>query len=96
MEDHTPKCSILIRSFNEEKHIGRLLSGILEQTIEDIEIILVDSGSSDATVAIASHFPVRILNIDPEEFTFGRSLNLGCAEAKGEFIVILSENIYTL
>jgi rhamnosyltransferase len=96
MEDHSPKCSIVIRSFNEEKHISRLLTGVLEQTINDIEIILVDSGSSDATVAIASHFPVRMLSIDPEEFTFGRSLNIGCAVAKGEFIVISSAHVYPL
>jgi rhamnosyltransferase len=96
MEDYCPKGSIVIRSYNEEQHIGRLLTGVLEQTIQDIEIILVDSGSSDATVSIASHFPVRILSIDPDEFTFGRSLNLGCAAAKGEFIIISSAHVYPL
>jgi cellulose synthase/poly-beta-1,6-N-acetylglucosamine synthase-like glycosyltransferase len=42
-----PVCSIVLRAFNEEKHIGRLLSGILEQKTSDVEIILVDSGSTD-------------------------------------------------
>ena len=90
------KCSIVIRSYNEERHIGRLLTGILEQTEKDIEIILVDSGSTDATVAIASRFPVHVIQIKPEEFTFGRSLNIGCAKAKGEFIVISSAHVYPL
>jgi rhamnosyltransferase len=94
MENQNPKCSIVIRSYNEERHIGRLLTGILEQTIDDLEIILVDSGSTDATVAIASHFPIRIMNIKPEDFTFGYSLNAGCAMAKGEFIVISSAHVY--
>ena len=89
-----PACSIVIRSFNEERHIGRLLAGILEQTTQDVEIVLVDSGSTDATVAIASRFPVRVLHIDPSEFTFGRSLNLGCAEATRELIVIASAHVY--
>jgi len=47
-----PTCSIVIRAFNEEQHIGKLLTGILQQTIQDREIILVDSGSTDATPEI--------------------------------------------
>ncbi|MFB8794966.1 MAG: glycosyltransferase [Microcoleus sp.] len=47
------KCSVVIRCYNEEQHIGRLLSGIMEQSVRDVEIILVDSGSTDATVGIA-------------------------------------------
>ena len=45
-------CSIVIRAYNEEKHIGRLLEGIKQQTLKDVEIILVDSGSTDRTLAI--------------------------------------------
>jgi glycosyltransferase involved in cell wall biosynthesis len=96
MNQGAPKCSIVIRSYNEEKHIGRLLTGILKQSVKDLEIILVDSGSTDATTAIASRYPVRIISIDPEEFTFGRSLNIGCREAEGEFIVISSAHIYPM
>jgi rhamnosyltransferase len=90
----SPTCSIIIRAYNEEDHIGRLLTGIMEQTLKDIEIIVVDSGSNDATVAIASRFPTRIISLDPEEFTFGRSLNMGCAAARGEFLVFASAHVY--
>jgi glycosyltransferase involved in cell wall biosynthesis len=90
------KTSIVIRCYNEEQHIGRLLSGIFEQTVKDVEVILVDSGSTDATLSIASRYPVTIAFIAPEEFSFGRSLNLGCARATGEFIVIASAHIYPL
>ncbi len=95
--------SIVIRAYNEEEHIGRLLSGILQQTLWNRplpggqpsgEIILVDSGSTDATVAIASHFPVKIVHIRPEEFTFGYSLNKGIEAAAGEFIVMASAHVY--
>ena len=89
-----PRYSLIIRCFNEENHIGRLLSGILEQNLKDAEIIVVDSGSTDATLSIASRYPVKILNIKPEEFSFGRSLNIGCAEAAGEFIVMESAHVY--
>ena len=75
-------------------HIGRLLTGILEQTLTDREIIIVDSGSTDATLSIASRYPVHMLHISPDEFSFGRSLNKGCQAASGEFIVIASGHVY--
>ncbi len=78
----TGSCSIVIRAYNEEKHIGRLLEGIKQQTVKDVDVILVDSGSTDSTVSIAESFGARVVNIRPEEFTFGRSLNLGVKEAK--------------
>lgn len=86
--------SIVIRAFNEEKHIGRLLAGIMEQTIEDPEIILVDSGSTDATLSIARRFPVQVVHIHPSDFTFGRALNMGCEQASREVIVIASAHVY--
>ncbi|NUO02551.1 MAG: glycosyltransferase, partial [Saprospiraceae bacterium] len=67
--------SIIIRCLNEEKHIGRLLSGILEQTIKDVEIIVVDSGSQDATLSIASRYQDQIIQIRPQDFSFGYALN---------------------
>jgi glycosyltransferase involved in cell wall biosynthesis len=94
VRSHRPRCSIVIRAYNEERHIARLLVGILHQTIEPVEVLLVDSGSTDATLAIASSFPVRVLHIDPAAFSFGRSLNLGCAQARGEFVVIVSAHVY--
>ena len=87
-------CSIVIRAYNEEKHIGRLLEGIRQQTIKDVEMILVDSGSSDGTISIAESFGARIVRIPSEKFTFGRSLNLGIQAATCELIVIASAHVY--
>lgn len=88
------KLSIIIRCFNEEKHIGRLLAGIMEQTVEDLEIIVVDSGSTDATVSIASNFPTKIVSIRPEDFSFGYALNLGCDAATGDILLFASAHVY--
>ncbi|HET7009903.1 MAG TPA: glycosyltransferase family A protein [Anaerolineales bacterium] len=90
----SPRCSIVIRAYNEERHVARLLVGILHQTVRPVEILMVDSGSTDATLAIASRYPVRVLHLDPASFSFGRSLNLGCAAARGEFIVVASAHVY--
>jgi glycosyltransferase involved in cell wall biosynthesis len=89
-----PLCSLIIRCFNEELHIGKLLAGVMEQTVKDVEIVLVDSGSTDATLSIASRYPVKILNIAPKDFSFGRALNVGCNDATGEFLVMASAHVY--
>ena len=89
-----PRCSIIIRAFNEERFIVRLLEGIMQQSENNFEIILVDSGSTDRTVEIANQYPVRIVSITPEEFSFGRALNLGISHAAGEFLVIASAHVY--
>ncbi len=65
------RCSLVIRAFNEEAHIGRLLEGVSRQTLRDVQVILVNSGSTDSTVAIASRYGAKIVHIDPLEFTFG-------------------------
>lgn len=88
--------SIIIRCYNEEEHIGRLLSGITQQTVKDVEIILVDSGSTDATLSIASRYPVRVVYISPEEFSFGRALNIGCKAASGEYLVFISAHCWPM
>jgi rhamnosyltransferase len=87
-------CSIVIRAYNEGRHIGRLLEGIRQQTVKDVEIILVDSGSTDDTVALAGSFGARTVHIPSAEFTFGRSLNLGVRAATREWVVIASAHVY--
>lgn len=89
-----PDCSLIIRAYNEENHIGRLLSGILEQTIRNVQIILVDSGSTDGTLEIASRYPVEIVHIQPHDFSFGRSLNLGISRSAADLVVMASAHVY--
>jgi rhamnosyltransferase len=87
-------CSLVIRAYNESAHLGRLLEGVSHQTVTDVEVILVDSGSTDATVSIAESFGAKVVHIRPEEFTFGRSLNLGVQAATRELVVIASAHVY--
>ena len=88
------KISIIVRCYNEEEHIGRLLAGISQQTERDVEIILVDSGSTDATLSIASRYPIKVIYVSPDEFSFGRALNLGCKAACGEYLVFISAHCW--
>jgi len=88
------KLSVVVRSYNEERHIGRLLLGISQQTLPPHEVIVVDSGSTDSTVAIARDMGARIVPIDKRDFTFGRALNVGCAAATGDILVFASAHVY--
>jgi glycosyltransferase involved in cell wall biosynthesis len=59
-----------------------------------VEVILVDSGSTDGTVSVAESFGARIVRIPSSEFTFGRSLNLGIQDATRKLVVIASAHVY--
>lgn len=85
-----PRVSIIIRAFNEARHLPRVFARLAAQDFRDFEVILVDSGSTDQTVPIAELAHARILSIRRDEFTFGRSLNRGCEAARGEILVFLS------
>lgn len=84
--------SIVIRTFNEETYLDQLLSAIGKQqsSVTEIEVIIVDSGSTDSTLEIAEKFACRVTHIAQEEFSFGRSLNIGCEFAGGDFLVFIS------
>ena len=87
-------CSIVIRAYNEAQHLPRLLEGLRQQTVKDVEIILVDSGSTDETVSIAESYGAQVVQIPSDEFTFGRSLNFGVRAATREIVVIASAHVY--
>jgi glycosyltransferase involved in cell wall biosynthesis len=86
------RISIIIRTLNEAEHLDDLLMLIARQEIDgcQIETILVDSGSTDGTLDIAAKHGVRLEKIDKADFSFGRSLNRGCAVARGDALVFVS------
>jgi rhamnosyltransferase len=88
-----PSATVIIRAFNEEKHLGNLLTAISRQSIRNVEVIIVDSGSTDKTLSIAVQHKARILKIKPTEFTFGRSLNIGMRAARSELVVLASAHV---
>lgn len=88
----TPLISVVIRTLNEERYLDELLTSIHSQVLLsfDSETVIVDSGSTDKTLEIAAKHGCRITHIRKEDFTFGRSLNVGCEFAKGDYLVFVS------
>lgn len=74
------RISVIIRTLNEAVHLNDLLTGIAGQVTEGLphEVVIVDSGSTDGTLEIAESHGCVIRHISREEFSFGRSLNIGC------------------
>lgn len=80
--------SIIVRTKNEERWIGKTLQVIQQQTVP-ASVILVDNDSSDATVAVAKRWGVsQIVNI--KKFLPGQALNEGIRRSRSEYIVCLS------
>src|SRR4051812_19572171 len=90
-----PLASVIIRTRDEAASIGKLFDILHAQTIADrLELIVVDSGSTDATVAIARDHGVDPIEIPAESFTFGGSLNTGCEAARSPLVIALSAHAF--
>ena len=85
-----PETSIVIRTYNEEAHLPRLLEALGRQSYRDFEIVVVDSGSIDRTRDIVAPWADKLLRIDSQDFTFGYSLNVGIKAAAGKYAAIVS------
>lgn len=84
--------SIIFRALNEEKYFDAALHACNNQFLDGlkVEIILVDSGSTDKTLEIARNYNCKIISIPRNLFSFGRSLNWGCDAANGKYLVFIS------
>ena len=79
--------SVVIPAHNEARVIGKSLAAIGWADWDDVEVIVVDDGSTDGTAEIAAAFPVRVIR-QPRTGKAG-ALNAGIAAASGEIIVVV-------
>jgi rhamnosyltransferase len=75
--------------------LRRCLEGIAAQRVDDeVETVVVDSGSSDGSVALAREHGARVQEIAPSEFNHGATRNLGVSLAKGDKLVFTSQDAH--
>lgn len=89
--EFSPLVSIIIPVFNGEDFIEECLESALKQTYRNIEIIVIDDGSTDRTGDICKRYP-EVSYIKKENGGVGSALNRGLQEAKGEYISWLSHD----
>jgi glycosyltransferase involved in cell wall biosynthesis len=87
------KVSVTIPTKNAGDDLFILINTLLNQINVVIkEIILVDSGSSDATVAIAKEYGLKVIEIPPESFSHSGARNLGVQAATGEYVLVMTQD----
>ena len=84
------KISVVIRTYNEEKHIGEVLESLKNQTYSNFEVIILDSQSTDNTTKIAQSYGVSIKQIEKKKFNYSYASNKCVEYATGDLVCFLS------
>lgn len=90
-----PKISVVVPVYGVEKYLNECVDSILNQTIKDIEVILVDDGSKDKCPQIIDEYAKkdsRVVAIHQENGGYGKAVNHGISVARGEFIGIIESD----
>lgn len=88
----TPLVSIIIPVYNVEKYLEDSLSSVLQQSLQDVEVICVDDGSTDGSAKILEAYAqkdIRLKVISQENRGQGCARNVGLAHAQGEFVYFM-------
>ena len=92
-----PKVSVVVPVYNVEPYLRVCMESIVRQTLRDIEIICINDGSTDGSLAILKEFAERddrIVLVDKENGGYGQAMNIGMDQATGEYIGIVEPDDY--
>lgn len=93
-----PKVSLIIPVYNVENYIEKCLNSVLKQTLDDIEIIIVNDGSEDSSKNIIDRYiekhKNRIKYFEKENGGLSSARNFGIPHATGEYIAFLDSDDY--
>ena len=87
-----PKVSVIIPTFNRAALLKLALDNVLAQRYRDLEIIVVDDGSTDATAATVAAYGERVRYLHHANCGLNASRNRGAAVARGEFLAFLDDD----
>lgn len=95
MNINPPKVSVIVAVYNVEKYLEKSINSILQQTFKEIEIILVDDGSTDSSGSICDRYALldnRIIVIHKENQGLGSARNAGLESCSGEYIYFMDSD----
>ena len=87
-----PKVSVVVPVYNVEPYLNEALDSLINQTLEDMEFICVNDGSTDGSLAILKEYAAldgRIRILDGPNGGYGKAMNSGIDAARGEYLGIL-------
>ncbi len=85
------RASVVIRTLDSAATLGACLASVRRQSVRT-EVVVVDSGSTDATLAICEEQADTVVRIPRASFTYGRALNRGFEAATGDVVLCLSSH----
>lgn len=88
--------SVIMRSKNSDWVIASTLAALNSQRFKDYELIIVDSGSTDNTLKIVSHYPCHLIRIEAADYYPGKVLNDAIEKASGDIIVFVNSDAVLL
>ena len=91
MNSPGPRVSVILATYNQARFLAESIESVLSQDFDDVEIIVVNDGSTDHTSEVASQFDDVIL-IEQENLGQGAAVNNGVANARGELIAFLDSD----
>lgn len=93
-----PKVSVVVPIYNVEKYIKKCMDSLVNQTLQEIQIIFVNDGSTDESGNIAkeyaSKYPNKIIYLEKENGGLSDARNFGMRYAEGEYIAFLDSDDY--
>lgn len=92
---HNPKVSVIVPVYNVEEYLRQCLDSLVHQTLDDLEIIVVDDGSTDGSLSIArqyaeKHANLRVISQGNQGLSGAR--NTGMKHAAGEYVGFLDSD----
>lgn len=91
------KVSVVIPTLNGGEELGWLLRKLnAQRAVREIEIVVVDSGSSDGTPALARELGARVVEIAPADFTHSHARNVGADAASGDCLLFMVQDAYPI
>lgn len=86
--------SVLMCTYNREKYLNRVIDSVLGQTYQELELIIVDDGSTDGTEELISNYQdqrIRYLKLDRNSF-YCYAANYGLSHCKGEYVAFINSD----
>ena len=91
--DNTCNVSVVVPTYNGGSQLETLFQTLKQQKkCGNVEIVIVDSGSTDGTIQLCNRYGVTMIQIPNEHFSHSTARNLGAEAARGQFLVFMTQD----
>lgn len=92
MNNHHPLVTVLITNYNYASYLGMAIDSALNQTYQNVEVIVIDDGSTDTSQEVIKHYEKKVISVLQENQGQPSAFNAGFSISKGEMICLLDSD----